>query len=102
MASFTVIDVSLGDVAEEALDAIQPGTLTRMMALGIAGQGSFEVLKDLLLLRGEVDGGLHHHPAKQVASRPAANGPNAFLTQTEAPAGLRFGRHLDDGVPVQG
>src|SRR5690606_13491939 len=73
-----------GHAVPERLYAVEERGRTRRMALAVlAGEGGLELLQQLALLGGQVDRGLDHDPAVQVARRAAAHRTHALATQAE-------------------
>src|SRR5512145_2973960 len=71
MATFSMAG-SFPEARKEALHAVEPGFLARVVVLPRLLQRVFELLQQVLLLAREVDGRLHHDAAEQVAHRAAA------------------------------
>src|SRR5262245_35741608 len=71
------------------------------MAPPVGGQRAVELSKQVFLLRVQVDRGLDHHPAEEIAGRTPAHRTDALLAQAENAAGLRSGRDLDCGLPLE-
>src|SRR5688572_18097209 len=62
-----------------------------MLARAIADEGGLELLQQHALLGGQVDRGLHHHAAVEVAGGAAAHRLDAAVAQAELLAALRLG-----------
>src|SRR5690606_32629438 len=65
-------------------------------------EGGLELLQQFALLGGEVDRGLHHHAAVEVARGAAAHRTHALAAQAEGLAGLGLGRDPDLDLAAQG
>src|SRR5690606_35873180 len=86
----------------EALDAIEEGAGPgRMTAGALADEGRLELLQQLALLGAEVDRGLDHRLAVQVARRAAAHRLDALVAQAEQLAGLGLGGNAQFHVAAQ-
>src|SRR5690606_25180004 len=86
----------------EALDAIEEGAGPgRMTAGALADEGRLELLQQLALLGAEVDRGLDHRLAVQVARRAAAHRLDALVAQAEQLAGLGLGGNAQFHLAVQ-
>src|SRR5512135_693908 len=100
MATFSMAG-SFPQAREEALHAVEPGFLARVMVLARFLQRVFEFLQQVLLIAREVHGRLHHDATEQVAHRATAHRLDAFLAQAEYAARLRLGWHLDRGGAIE-
>src|SRR5690606_3577419 len=72
-----------------------------MPASFLATESGLELLQQFALLGGEVDRGLDHHAAVQVARRAAAHRAHALAAQAEGLAGLGLGRDPDLGLATE-
>src|SRR5690606_8204084 len=59
-------------VIEEILHSLEPGALARRLRVLLLHR-LLQLLQQIALVLGEVDRGLHHHPAQQVAGAAAAH-----------------------------
>src|SRR5690606_1303341 len=73
-----------------------------MRSVLLAAEGRLELLQQLALLGGEVDRGLDHHAAVQVARGAAAHRTHALAAQAEGLAGLGLGRDADLRLAAKG
>ena len=76
-------------------------TLSVKIPSGVLLADRFEFLQQVALARGEIDRGLHHHVAEQVAGRLAAHSLDALAAQAKGLAALRLVRHLDARAALQ-
>src|ERR1700683_4347903 len=71
------------------------------MPIRVTAQGFIELTDELALLGAELHGRLDHHPAEQIAARPAAHRLHTFVLQPKRAPRLRLRGHLDCDLAVE-
>src|SRR5690606_24140221 len=87
---------------EEALHALEPAGLARVVARAAGVERGLELAQELLLLAGQADRRLDLDAAQQVARRATAYRGNTLAAQAEQLAGLGFRRQLEHYLAVDG